>query len=187
MAGPTKVEKQSTAEVSKGSPIAEKAAVLFLSMLDGIEEVGIEMYFSELVDLAERLLPHAKNLHFPIQRDAFLQAGPGTEVITHRGGGDGPVLGWIFDGKISVNYPQNIGVKKLIDVNVEKTDRYGGSGVMLYMKCTLEEDSLSFSVTNGVFGSGAVDVILEKNGKKHSVNLTRGPSLLKETPLTSSV
>lgn len=164
----TDKEKQQGTEEARRAPLAQEVALLF-SKLVRARNVSLRKYSSEIAQLGTQLLPHAKNLNAPIDREAFMRPGPGvaiTDVKNH----EGDVLGWTFEGEYRT--ARNIGV------TVEKTDEYNGSGVRLGVYLKEGEQSLSIWAVNGAFGSGRVDVEFMKNGKVQTAAFERKASLL---------
>lgn len=181
MAGPAKAETSVTTETTHDAPIAHEVAQIFVSMLTNLDGVGIELYFNELTHVADRLIPHAQNLKKAIERNAFLEIGPTVELITFHGvDGDGPELGWIFEGNVLID-------KKKIHTHVEKTDIWNGEGVSIGVFASYGEDSLKIWARKGILNSGRVDIVFTEEGKKHAVTFTKQPAILKEKPLVASV
>lgn len=162
-------------------PLVESAVYLFTTLLlkKGFNLQDLPVEFTSL---GERLLKHARHFKEPINRDAFLQAGPQVIIIDKLGGGDGPVLGWTFDGEIQTEDGR-------IKVTVEKTDRFNGKGVTLSMHIKQDRNRLSIWTSEdkqGLMTYGVVNVELNKNGETQDLQLVRQPYLFRKGPLELS-
>lgn len=149
-------------------PLAQEAALLFSQLLSE-KGVRLQDHSAQLIELGERLLPHAKDFNAPIHRDAFIQPGPGV-VVTD-------VLGWICKGEFRSE-------DGTIKVRVEKTDRFSGKGVALTLLLEQERNGLSLWASNGWMNSGEVEIVFWKNGKKdQKERFVRQPYIFHKSPL----
>ncbi len=178
MAGPARAENPFFGECIHSAPIAEAGAQIFISLLERKDpNMALEQYFYEFGALSERLITHATDRKSPVQRDAFLIERPGIVLKESRGGGgDGPVLGWMFEGIINTQ-------GRPVDIHVEKTDIVNGEGVLLTMKLSEGDNSLIFYARQGYLPSARVDIAFTGKGKNLSLILERPSSRETAGPL----
>lgn len=163
-------------DIPVAMPLAEEAAQIFSSMLKRDKTAGLDQFLPALSQLAERLVPHARNVEKAIDRDAFLHAGPGIQIIDTFGGDTSDVvLEWTFEGLMKVDQDD-------MKVMVEKTDIWNGEGAQISLYFLRGEDRLDIHAIGGRFNAGRVNMAYMKDGKVRSGALVRQPSLFGKKP-----